>query len=209
MVISTVPALRLIAASAAFAATLCFPLDWGPKIDFDLTGTVRDADTKEPLEGAYVIATYKIVRSGLAATATPCVKQKGMYTGADGMYHFPVEKLDGRNPFSTNAIKPGYFLNNRDLPDPNVWERQTAAAYSGRDIYLKKQDPAKPDWRYSDGGEICDEAPNRDAAAAGIEFLGLSLAEKVRLGAPNHMRDATETLIRLMEQSPIKGPRSK
>lgn len=188
-------------------AALGSPFDFlNRKIDFEMTGTVRDADTKEPLEGAYVIATYRIIRSGLAAIATPCVKTKGMYTGKDGMYHFPVEKLDGRNPQFTNAIKPGYFWLTSDLPDSANWQKQNAAAYSGRDIYLKKQDPSKPDWHFSDGGEICDEAPNREAAAAGIEFLRLKLAELTKYGASNQGRNATETLIRLMEESGAKTP---
>jgi hypothetical protein len=193
----------LTAACALWTSSYCLAFDWPQKqIDFELTGTIRDADTKEPLEGAYVIATYKIVRSGLAATATPCVKTKGMYTGKDGAYHFPVEKVDGRNPSSTNAIKPGYFLQNRDLPDPNVWKKQNAAAYSGRDIYLKKQDSAKPDWRFSDLDEICHEAPTREAAAAGIEFLKLRLAEQAKYGAPSQAMEGTREVIQILERRP-------
>jgi hypothetical protein len=194
---------RLAAACAVWTSSLCLAFDWPQKtIDFELTGTVRDADTKEPLEGAYVIATYKIVRSGLAATATPCVKTKGMYTDKDGTYHFPVEKLDGRNPSSTNAIKPGYFLHGYARPDSSAWKNQSAAAYSGRDIYLKKQDPSKPDWRYHDGDVICHEAPTREAAAAGIQFLKIALTEEVRYGAPAQGLEATKGLIEIFERRP-------
>ncbi len=180
-----------LATLATMALSYAGPSDSAKKIDFELTGTVYDADTKEPLEGAFVVAPYKIFRGGIGASGTFCVKTKGMYTGRDGKYHFPVEKLDGRNPYSADAIKPGYYLDDSVLPDPKVWAKQTAAAYSGRDIFLKKQNPSKPHWTFSgEGDEVCTEARTREAAAAGVTFMKLKYEEQVRLGAP-------ETFLRL------------
>jgi hypothetical protein len=188
----------------AFTCTAASGAPWDAlrKIDFELTGTVLDVDTKQPIEGAFVVASYKIQRSSLAATASFCVKTKGMYTGKDGKYHFPVEKLDGRNPFSTNAIKPGYFWKDTELPESALWKKQNAAAYSGRDIYLKKQDPANLNWHFSDGEEVCDEAPTREAAAAGIEFLKLKLAEKIQYGDGEQGKRGSQELIEMLQQLP-------
>jgi hypothetical protein len=205
----------MIRAICTFAtAVLCTVASGAPpdklgKIDFELTGTVFDADTKEPLEGAYVVAAYKIQRAGLEAITSWCVKTEGMYTGQDGKYHFAVERLDGRNPFSTNAIKPGYFWQKSALPESELWKKQNAEAYSRRDIYLKKQDPVNPNLRFSDGDEFCDHASTREAAAGGAEFLKLTLAEVTKYGPDEQKRSALAYLIQSLEALPTDADLKK
>lgn len=191
-----------LAILVASTASLGSPLDASKKIDFELTGTVIDADTKLPIEGAYVVATYKTLKSDMAATKSSCLKTKGMYTAADGRYHFPVEKLDGRSPFATNAIKQGYVLKDRQLPDPLVWKKQDAPAYRGRDIYLVKQDPSDPRWRFSDNQEVCEEASTREAAAAGVQFLKIDLSERKRYGSRDQGIPALERMIQRLSELP-------
>ncbi len=186
----------------ACVAALSASADARKKIDFELSGTVVDFDTKEPIEGAYVVASYKVLRSDFATTASFCVKTKGMYTGKDGKYRFPVEKLDGRSPFTTNAIKSGYFFKDSSYPDSQLWKRQDAEAYSRRDIFLKRQDPSDADWHLSDGEEVCYAASNREAAGAGITFMKLRLAEYKRLKGREDAIQSFEEQIRRLETLP-------
>jgi hypothetical protein len=207
--LATMRAISILTIAFTCTAAGGAPWDALRKIDFELTGTVLDADTKQPIEGAFVVASYKIQRSSLAATASFCVKTKGMYTGKDGKYHFPVEKLDGRNPFATNAIKPDYFWKDSELPESELWKKQNAAAYAGRDIYLKMQDPENPNWHFSDGEEVCNEAPTREAAAAGVEFLRFSLAEDIKYSAREQGRRSVERTIQRLESLPAALPSGK
>ena len=172
---------------------------------FEITGTVIDADTRQPIDHAYVLATYKGSRSKIRGSRYVCIKTLGMYTGPDGQYHFPVEGLDGLSPFSTNAIKPGYHLERVQLPNPESLEyrRQLPEVYANRDIYLKKQDSAKPDFRFSaEGGEICDQAVNAAAAAPAATFVEIVISEKKRLGAPRSMIEGHEDLLRSLQGLP-------
>ena len=70
------------------------PLSFG-KPDFDLTGTVYDATTKQPIDGAYVVALYYKSIVGMAAMDLWCIKTKGMYTGKDGKFRFSIYDADG------------------------------------------------------------------------------------------------------------------
>ena len=58
---------RWIIATVALASVVayCAPPGTFRHIDFELTGTVRDKETKQPIEGAYVVAVYLIRESGL------------------------------------------------------------------------------------------------------------------------------------------------
>jgi hypothetical protein len=198
-----------IALALACATASCAPLDNLRAVDFELTGRVLDADTKEPIDGAYVIAAYKIVRVGPAAVASFCVKTKGMYTGKDGSYHFPVEKLDGRSPYLAQAIKSGYYWKKTTARDSEPRARQDAAAYGGWDIFLKKQDPAKPDFQLGNGEEVCVDAPTIEAAAAGIEYLRLELAEMERYGRGEQQRSGIKGQIEWLERLHTEAAKQK
>lgn len=180
------------------------PLSFG-KPDFELTGRVYDDATKEAIEGAYVVALYYEGVVGPAAMTKRCKRAKGMYTGKDGTFHFPVEKLDGLNPGMVMAIKPGYFSLWVTLPPDDVWKKQGKEAYSGRDTPLQKQDPQKPSWQLGHGDVYCTGAEWREDVEAAIEFLKIRLAEVRRLGLTgNQGLKAIEAKIEDLQSLPTK-----
>lgn len=174
--------------------------------DFEFTGTVYDAVTKQPIEGAYVFASYR----KLVGVGSRCYKTGGMYTGKDGKYRFPIEQLDGLSPWLTSAIKPGYYFVKFDTPTREVWDRQDASSYSSRHIYLNPQDPAKPTFLIGTGEEFCFGASTAEYAAAGAQFLRIELAEYLKYGAGEQRIGAMRSMIESMEtiganKMPVKG----
>lgn len=184
------------------------PLSFG-KPDFELTGRVYDDATKEPIEGAYVVAIYYKSVLGLAGSDTWCIKTKGMYTGKEGRFQFPVERLDGDSPAVVSAIKPGYYSGRAVFPKLEVWKKQGKEAYSGRDTPLIPQDPAKPEYQYGTMDVFCARAPTREDAAAGIEFLRILLEEKKRLRFKPEAIESTADMIRTLENIPLAQERRK
>lgn len=179
------------------------PLSFG-KPDFELTGRVYDDDTKEPIEGAYVVALYYEGYSSFAAVGRRCKRAKGMYTDKDGTFHFPVQKLDGDNPGMVMAIKPGYFSLWAVIPEAEAWRKQTKAAYTGRDLPLKKQDPANPSWQLGHGNVYCLTADAREDVEAAVEFLKIRLAEERRLAFTRQRIEATTGMIQDLEALPAR-----
>ena len=166
---------KLIIASLLGVSTLayCAPADWFGlrKPDFELTGQVLDFDTKQPIEGAYVLAVYEKVDLGLAGASRYCVKTKGMVSEKEGRFHFPVEQLDGGSPSTAHAIKPDYFSKTFAEVSDADFKAQNKAAYSNRHAYLKKQDLTKYDACHS--FTECDRAKSREAVETNIQYLKL------------------------------------
>lgn len=173
----------IVGAVLVSVVAYCAPPGTFRRADFEFTGTVRDKETKEPLEGAYVVATYDVLEGNFAVSAFQCKKTRGMFTGKDGKFHFPVEKLNGLNPSDVTAIKPGYYGATRVFPTSQAHRAQSAEAYTGRDHYLTKQNPDKPEFRFGDGQEGCGHAEYREDVEASIRFLKIELAELERLGS--------------------------
>lgn len=197
---------RWVLAAIALASTVayCAPPGTFRKIDFDMTGTVRDSETKALIEGAYVVAIYYGSASSPAASATFCTKTLGMLTGKDGTFRFPVEKLNNLRPGDVMAIKPGYFGDKRIIPTSKIQRAQTAETYTGRDVILTKQNPEKPEFLFGESEIRCERARWRDDAAASIEFLKIKIAELNRLRAePWRARNVSETIAEL-QQLPSK-----
>ena len=182
------------------------PLSFG-KPDFELTGRVYEGITKEPIEGAYVVALYYVDITGPAALTSHCKRVKGMYTGKDGTFHFPVEKLDGNSPGMVMAIKPGYFSLPGYTPPASVQRKQGKEAYTGRDLPLQKQNPQKPSWQFGHGDVYCTGAEWREDVEAAIEFLKLKLAEEQRLGARKQGLDALRRMIEELDSRPAQKGR--
>ena len=186
------------AVALASAVAYCAPPGTFRPITFEFTGTVRDQETKEPIEGAYVVATYDVFKSGFDVSSRNCMRTKGMFTGNDGKFHFPIERLDGMSPSNVTAIKPGYYGNKREAGDPREHKQQSPAAYTNRDHYLVKQDPEKPNFRYGDGQEQCIHAETREAVEASVQFLKIKLSEVTRLGGEAwRIRNIGEEIARL------------
>ena len=173
-------------------------------IDFDFTGRVLDFDTKEPIEGAYALAVYHKVDLGLAASARYCVKTKGMVTGKDGKFNFPIDRLDGNSPVEVVAIKADYYLRGTESVRPEVWEKNNKETYSNRNVYMKKQDPAKPEFF---GFRHCERPESREAVDAAIHYLELMLIEEKKYS--KYKSDSTEHFIKQMQLTPDKPTSSK
>lgn len=57
----------------------------------DVTGTVYDMTSNKPLKGVYLLATYDIGSTVMFAhSSSSCIETRGMYTGSDGRFTFPV-----------------------------------------------------------------------------------------------------------------------
>jgi hypothetical protein len=150
------------------------------KIDFEFTGQVLNKGTLEPYEGAYVIAVYEKVDLGFAGSARYCYKTKGMFTGKDGKFHFPIDKLDGNSPFIVHAIKPGYFLFDWALPSEALSKAQIKETYQNRHVYLQKQDVAKPSFQH--GFEDCQRPESAEAIEAAVQFMQIEIGEVTKYG---------------------------
>lgn len=176
------------------------------KVDFEYTGTVFDAVTKQPIEGAYVFASYREDVGPEPAYKSRCVKTRGMYTGKDGKYHFPIDKLDGQSPWLTSAIKPGYYFRSFDVPTREAWRKQDASTYSNMHVYLIPQDPAKPSFLIGSGEEHCYAARTKEDAAAAAKFLKLEVQELIRYGASEQVVRAGNAMIKSLESLPSAAP---
>jgi hypothetical protein len=180
---------------------------WG-LLGKDFTGTIIDHETKEPIEGAYVMAIYSIVRSGPAATTTWCVKTKGMTTGKDGKYRFPIAELNGLPP-EVSVIKHDYvFVRN---PIPKAWHENSwsEAAYQGWNIYLKKRDANTPD-PFGEQKAYCEYADSREDAVASLIYLKIRLEEYTKYPSKDTLLhkqriDVIQQRIRKLEALPSKS----
>jgi hypothetical protein len=170
--------LAAAALSLTMAASCELPAADGV-INFELTGQVLDFDTKQPIEGAYVLAVYEKVYMGFAASARYCVKTKGMLSDKEGRFHFPVEKLDSNSPAKLAAIKSDYYFHREKPISEKSAKAQNKETYSNRDVYLKRQDPAKLEFHF--GYTTCNRPESREAVDANIEFLKLRKAEAERI----------------------------
>jgi hypothetical protein len=195
----------LLSLAVLGASTPRLQAETAKPINFEMTGTVLDSATMQPIEGAYVVASYQVPVVGPAASTSWCVKTRGMHTGKDGKFRFPVEKLDGYSPVWASAIKPGYYRGRPLPPDPVAWKKQSAEAYSGRDLLLNPQDPTRPQFKYGSGDEFCNHAATRQDASAGVEFLRIELSEYIRLGAGQQGINATRKMIERLESLPSRA----
>ena len=177
-------------------------------IDFELTGRALDKDTKEPIEGAYAVAIYEILLSGPAATVSRCVKTKGMYTGKDGKFHFPVDKRDGYSPNEVVVMHLDYVLGHAEEKPDAIRRLQNAEAYADRNAYMKKMDPQAP--RYFQNEHVeCLYAKTKEDAAASIDYFKIVKAQAIKykrtIDFP-HILESMDKRIRRLETIDGRAP---
>lgn len=197
----------LFLAAVALSSTAlvsCAKNDVPEKIDFEFTGRVLDKETNQPIEGAYVIAIYKEVVVASGGVASHCVKTKGMYSGVDGKFHFPVEKRDGRSPATAEAIKIDYSMWTTDIKPDRIHALQNAEAYTDRNVYLLKQDPLKP--RFFGGDVYCVHAKNKEDVAASVEYYKHRRAQRVKYNTGQASLDNIDSMIRTLETLDGRSP---
>jgi hypothetical protein len=180
----------------AVASILCLTQSLARADQLKMTGTVLDANTKLPLDGAYVVAIHEEWHGNIGMSTHLCVKLRGTTTGPDGRYEFPVEKPDGISPSAAIAIKPGYYLDHLEgMPDARELKRQNPAAYANRNIYLAPQDPKFPKFSYSMGNIYCKHAKTRADAEPGIQYLRIVADELRRYAADKRSVSTVDDLI--------------
>jgi hypothetical protein len=148
-----------------------------------LTGTVRDATTRAPMAGAYVMAVY--YQSGgelFAHGARWCFRTRGMYTGNDGRYRFPAE---GDGPPELKVIKPDYFEKEelRWVTERHWYGDDTKV--QSPDLFLQRQDPAAPTKTRM---FYCERPARPEDALANIEYLNISLADAEKYDPEDRLR---------------------
>ena len=158
----------------------CAPPGMLGKPSLDITGIVFDQDTKQPIEGAYVLAIYEASGGSWAGTNNWCIKTKGMTTAKDGRYHFPVEKLDNKSPAKIAAIKADYYLFSSLAPSEALQQAQSKETYTNRDVYLKRQAVGKQEFQYGPPERYCTRAKSIEDAAAAAAFFRLELNEYIK-----------------------------
>lgn len=176
----------------------CAPSENAELIDFELTGRVLDKETNQPIEGAYSIAIYKRVVASSAGVASHCVKTKGMYTGKDGKFRFPVEKQDGYSPWNVEAITVDHSYWTTDIKPDRIHHLQKAEAYTDRNVYMVKLDPKSPD--FGGGTDVyCVHAKNKEDAAASVEYYKVKKMQYVKYNRGQATLDGIDESIQRLE----------
>ena len=189
---------------AIFFATLayCAPR-WAPQQPGEFYGQVLDQDTKQPIEGAYALLVY-IAAGGvpMGHSASWCVRTRGMFTGKDGKFSFPVDTEGGGSPLYVEAIKPNYFTHSVEMPRYKGQVTYNPEAKKDWDIFLKKQDPAKPSFEF--GFQTCERPESRAGADAAMEYLNIILGEYTRFGLYPNDIEGIKQQIKWLQSAPDK-----
>ncbi len=140
------------------STSLCFGMSLFKKPEYYLAsfeGKVIDTDTKKPIEGAVVLATYYSSVSSVAGSMSYVVDGQETLTNANGEFKIPFktvksEKLSGKPRGSLLIFKPGYGVfpkhkqsealgENKSWPPPNkfvLYEIPKLKTKNERDINL-------------------------------------------------------------------------
>ena len=174
---------RSVLTAVVVAMPLLLPLagcHFADRGSHELAATVYNAVSKEPFEGAMVVAIYKQCGSSFAATACWCVRTAAVRTGKDGVFKFPVTATEGLPELAIFA--PGHYLKDFQLPTPEAYKKRDKSYYTSWDLWLAPQDPENPAFRYESARELpCQRAVSEEDARAGEEFEAATNAERARL----------------------------
>ncbi|MDA8240451.1 MAG: hypothetical protein M0Z67_08795 [Nitrospiraceae bacterium] len=116
-------AVIIIFTSSAFASS-----GWLVYHDGAFKGKVIDAETKEPIEGAVVVAIYHIREYGIAESGSSVADVKEVLTDKSGAFYIPAHTFLHLYPFANGEIttflifKPGYAsIDDLDLTGILSW----------------------------------------------------------------------------------------
>jgi hypothetical protein len=172
------------------------------KVDYELTGMVMDAKTKQPLEGVYVVAVYMGGGLSLAGSAAWCEKTLGMTTQADGKFHFPARDEKGRTPQYPVAIKPGYAYAGYQITNESQVTSDRKLYFTDQNVLLAPQDPAKPQLNFQYGRAYCTRASTRADALAATELFRKIANEYEKYQVPKTHLENMRSMIADLEALP-------
>jgi hypothetical protein len=107
---------------AATQHNAVFAKGWIIYYDSAFSGRVLDAETRQPIEGAVVVAIYKVRQYGIADSGSSTADVKEVLTDKTGVFHIPSHIFFHCYPFAKGEVttftvfKPGYAsLDDLDL----------------------------------------------------------------------------------------------
>ena len=167
------------------------------------TGTVLDAATGAPIEGAFVLATYDKCGGVMGGHSSCwCESTQGMYTGVDGKFKFPVLDEVGRMLSFPTAIKADYQYVKVDILNYADQSQNKKKFWASQNVLLSPQDAVTPNLNFQSHSAACHRAPSRQNAAAGTEFLRLELAEAEKYAPGQSTINSLWSSIETLDQLP-------
>ena len=157
-----------------------------------IAGVVIDATTSKPLDGAWVLLSFHEARTDGFSASTRCVRTTGMYTGANGAFHFTVDKEERIG--AVTAIRPGYHLYAVDQPTREQWNARDSKAFSNFKILLQEQDQNHPRWD-TNPEAYCDWARTSKDVEAADTFLEIQVEDEKRYGNSPERTRALQNVI--------------
>ncbi len=144
---------------------------------YELTGTVIDANSGKPIEGAYVLVVYKNGGGSFGGHSSSwCVGSRGMVTKADGKYRFPVAYPGASFVDPPTAIKADYQFIQYDWLNASKQQTDRKLWFTDQNVKLAPQDVTKPNLHFQREFS-CARAASKQDTAAFSEFLRIEFAE--------------------------------
>lgn len=154
------------------------------------TGKVLDELTKQPIEGAFVLATYsECGGTPFGHSSCWCESTRGVFTGPDGAFRFPVVDKKGRSLSFPTAIKPGYRYVEAKIVNYEKQSTDRDLFWKDQNVILGSQKRDEPQLNFQSYEANCLRAVARQDAAAGMQFLRFELAELEKFGGAQEWLD--------------------
>jgi hypothetical protein len=165
-----------------------FGIEIGSHPPLEVTGIVIERGSGKPLEGVWVLVPYHEVRTDhILISKQDCVRTRGMMTGPDGKFHFPIEKGGVAGPLNVSGIAPGYYTYTVQLPSQDIVKSRDPKAYSNWTVLMEKQDPTHPKY-VTNLDAFCHWAKHPQDTEAADVYLEVELQEAKKYGSsPEHI----------------------
>jgi hypothetical protein len=195
--------------ASAITVVLLTACSFERKVDYELAGMVMDANTKQPLEGVYVVAVYMGGGSSMARSAAWCEKTLGMTTQADGKFHFPARDEKGRWAEYPVVFKSGYDYSAYQIVNEAMVTSDRKLFYTDQNVLLALRDPESLWPRIPTGASYCTRAAIRADAAPAAELLAKIAYEYEKYRLPKSNIENIRSMISRLESLPeVEGPAS-